>query len=121
VLGHGRLRLLERRLEGSRVYREEQIARLDLLSFREVDLEDLPAQEGVHGDGRERLDVADALDLHGHVADLDGRGGHGHRRSLRLGLRVPLTARTGAERQERQADRDHRHAPRRHGRTAAWW
>ncbi len=122
VLGHGRLRLLERRLEGPRVYREEKIARLHLLPFGEMDLEDLPAQKRVHGHGGGRLDVADALDLHGHVAGLDGgRGdGHGRPRGFGLGL-LAFAPRAGAERQHRDANRERRCAPGCHRRATAAW
>src|SRR5439155_20373863 len=121
VLGHGRLRLLERRFEGPRVDREEEVARLDLLPFGEMDLEDLPAQKRVHGHGRGRLDIADALDLHGYVAGLDGgRGdGHGRRpRTLGLGL-VAFTARAGGERKNHYAERERRGKPGCHRRPSA--
>jgi hypothetical protein len=45
VLGHGRLGLLERRLKGTRVDDEEEIARLDVVAFLEAYLKNLPAQK----------------------------------------------------------------------------
>ncbi len=109
VLGHGRLGLLERRLERTGIDDEEEIARFDVVPLLEANLKDLPAQQRIHRHRGGGLDIADALDLDGHVAGLYRGGGDRHRRrarSLGAGL-FALPARAGGRSERRHGHGEH--------------
>ena len=102
-----RLRLIELRLIGSGIDAGQHVTLLDVVAFLEIDAEQLAVDLRADGDGIERLDGADGVEIDRHVRL--GRRSDQHRHRSAFGAEPAagyLWRRLGEDVDQRRGDRD---------------